>query len=140
VAIVGALVLIPISAVIWREARQSRTTTDLAIGQVVQRMYAGNVQVVLLSPTGTLHQGRNAFSIEFRSADGRLVDVGAVHASANMPMPGMVTSSGLQLQKSNVAGRYAATAEFGMAGAWHFTIEWNGPAGHGSINFEGAVQ
>jgi hypothetical protein len=94
----------------------------------------------LLSPTGTLHQGRNVFTIEFRSADGRRVDAGAVRASGNMAMPGMVMSSGLQVQRTDVVGRYQANAEFGMAGAWHMAIEWDGPAGKGSVNFEGAVQ
>ena len=56
-----------------------------------------------------------------------------------MPMPGMVMSSGLKIQRTSV-GRYDATADFGMAGAWHMTIEWDGPAGKGSVNFEGAVQ
>jgi Cu(I)/Ag(I) efflux system membrane protein CusA/SilA len=139
-AIVGVLVLIPVAVVIWRDVRPSFTTSEVAAGQVVQRVAAGDLQVVLLSPTGTLHQGRNTFTIEFRSADGRLVDVGAVQASANMPMPGMVMSSGLQLQRTSVPGRYAGTAEFGMAGTWPMAIEWNGPAGHGSINLEGAVQ
>ena len=109
-------------------------------GQVVQTVRAGTLQVVLRSTSGALHQGRNTFVVEFRSAGGSLIDVGAVRASANMPMPGMVMSSGLQLRRTSVAGRYEATAEFGMAGAWHMTIEWDGPAGQGSINFEGAVQ
>ena len=37
-------------------------------------------------------------------------------------------------------GRYEATAEFGMAGAWQMALEWDGPAGRGSVTFEGAVQ
>src|SRR5262249_27605089 len=106
----------------------------------VQRVNAGSLQISLLSPTGSLHLGRNTFSIEFRSADGRLVDAGAVRASGNMPMPGMVMSSGLQVQRTSAIGRYEATAEFGMAGAWHVAIKWEGPAGKGSVNFEGAVQ
>jgi hypothetical protein len=57
-----------------------------------------------------------------------------------MPMPGMVMSSGLQLVRTAVAGRYAATAEFGMAGAWQMAIEWDGPAGRGQVQFEGTVQ
>ena len=57
-----------------------------------------------------------------------------------MPMPGMVMSSGLQVTPTGVPGRYAATAEFGMAGAWPMAIEWNGPAGQGSVNFQGGVQ
>ena len=57
-----------------------------------------------------------------------------------MPMPGMVMSGGLQVTPTGVAGRYAATAEFGMAGAWQMAIEWNGPAGRGAASFEGTVQ
>ena len=57
-----------------------------------------------------------------------------------MAMPGMVMSGGLEVQRTTVTGRYDATAEFGMAGAWHMAIEWDGPAGRGSVNFEGTVQ
>jgi len=39
-----------------------------------------------------------------------------------------------------VPGRYQATAEFGMAGAWPMALQWDGPAGRGSVNFEGMVQ
>jgi hypothetical protein len=109
-------------------------------GQVVQRVTAGDLRLTLRSATGTLHQGQNTFVIEFRSADGRLVDAGTVRASGNMPMPGMAMSSGLQIQRTSAVGRYEATAEFGMAGAWHMTVDWDGPAGKGSVSFEGAVQ
>ena len=61
-------------------------------------------------------------------------------AGANMTMPGMVMPGNVQVNPAGVAGRYTATAEFGMAGAWQMSIEWNGPAGQGSANFEGAVQ
>ena len=106
----------------------------------MQTVRTGDLQIAILSRTGTLHQGRNAFTIEFRSANGQLADVGAVHASGNMAMPGMAMSGGLEVHRSTAPGRYEATAEFGMAGAWHMAIEWDGPAGHGSVNFEGAVQ
>jgi hypothetical protein len=107
----------------------------------IQTVSANDLDVVLLSPTGTLRQGRQAFTIEFRRAGtNTLVDVGTVRASANMPMPGMVMSGGLQVAPTGVAGRYSATAEFGMAGAWQMAIEWDGPAGRGSVNFEGGVQ
>jgi hypothetical protein len=52
-----------------------------------------------------------------------------------MAMPG-----GVELHRTAVVGRYEATAEFGMAGAWHMAFEWDGPAGRGSVKFEGAVQ
>jgi hypothetical protein len=108
---------------------------------VIQTVRAGDLDVVLLSPTGTLRQGRNAFTIEFRRAGtNTVVDVGTVRASANMSMPGMVMSGGLQVAPTGVPGRYSATAEFGMAGAWQMAIEWDGPAGKGSVTFEGGVQ
>ena len=106
----------------------------------MQRVQSGGLQIVLMSPTGTLRQGRNTFTIEFRSAGGALVDVGTVRGSANMSMPGMVMSGGLQLTPTGVPGRYQATAEFGMAGAWPMALQWDGPAGRGSVTFEGMVQ
>jgi len=57
-----------------------------------------------------------------------------------MPMPGMVMSGGLEVHRTTTAGRYEVTAEFGMAGAWPMAIDWDGPAGRGSVTFEGAVQ
>jgi Cu(I)/Ag(I) efflux system membrane protein CusA/SilA len=139
VAVIGVLVVVAAATTAWRYSRQSTTSASLG-GQTVQRVSAGHLQITLLSATGMLHQGRNTFAIEFRSADGQFVDAGTVHASGNMPMPGMVMSSGLQIQRTSTVGRYEATAEFGMAGAWHMTIDWDGPAGKGSVNFEGAVQ
>ena len=121
----------------WEDRGESAASTA---GTAVQRVQAGNLQIVLLAPTGALAQGRNTFTIEFRSADGALVDVGTVRASANMPMPGMVMSGGLQIAPAGEPGRYVATAQFGMAGAWQMAIEWDGPAGRGTVNFEGMVQ
>ena len=98
------------------------------------------MDIVVLSPTGTLRTGRNTFTIEFRSSSGALVDVGTVRVSANMTMPGMVMPGNVQVQPSGVPGRFTATAEFGMAGSWPISVEWNGPAGSGSANFQGSVQ
>jgi Cu(I)/Ag(I) efflux system membrane protein CusA/SilA len=125
----------------WRGLRQDEGSAEqMQTGTVVQRLRSGNLDIVLLSPTGALRQGRNAFTIEFRAADtGALVDVGAVRASGNMSMPGMVMSSGMQVQPGGT-GRYEATAEFGMAGTWRMAIEWDGAAGRGSASFEGTVQ
>ena len=108
---------------------------------VIQTIRTGDLEIVLRSPTGSLRQGRNTFTIEFRRPDSTaLVDVGTARASGNMTMPGMVMSGGMQLTSSGIPGRYVATAEFGMAGAWQMAIEWDGPAGQGSVNFQGSVQ
>jgi hypothetical protein len=129
------------SLLVWRVA--THTTGDrLDVGaRTVQTVPAGDLDVVVLSPAGTLRQGRNDFTIEFRrKGSDTLVDVGSVRASANMSMPGMVTSGGLQVTPTSVPGRYRATAEFGMAGTWQMAVEWDGPAGQGSVKFEGGVQ
>jgi len=125
----------------WRTLRARPAPTSGITPQPMRTTRAGNLDILLISPTGTLRQGRNVFTIEFRSvADGSLVDPGTVHASATMTMPGMVMPSNLQVKRSQIPGRYEATAEFGMAGAWPFAIEWDGPAGRGSATFEGTVQ
>src|SRR5688572_31037356 len=92
----------------------------------VQRVKSGDMDIVLLSEDGTLNQGKDAFVIEFRKPDGSLVDAGAVTTSANMPMPGMTMSGNVQVERSDVPGRYRATGDFGMAGGWQMKVEWNG--------------
>ena len=139
----GALVLLVlVTALAWRFATRDRQgVTPQAAGSVVQAVRTGDLDVVVLSPSGALRTGRNTFTIEFRRAGTEtLVDAGRVRASANMTMPGMAMSGNLQIMPSAVPGRYGATAEFGMAGAWQMGIEWDGPAGRGSVNFRGGVQ
>ena len=109
-------------------------------GRVVQTVRTGDLDVVLLSPSGSLTVGRNKFAIEFRAVSGGLVDVGAVTAGATMGMPGMTMSGNLQVTGSGVPGRYAVTADFGMAGSWPMRVDWDGPAGRGSVNIQGTVQ
>jgi len=138
----GVVVLTALIAfVAWRAREGHGEPIAQSAGTVVQTVRAGDLDIALLSPTGTLRAGRNSFTFEFtRSGTATLVDVGTVHASANMSMPGMVMSGGVEVMPSVVAGRYDATAEFGMAGTWQMAIEWNGPAGQGSVNFQGGVQ
>jgi copper/silver efflux system protein len=139
----GALVLLAlITTLAWRVATRDRQgMAPQTAGSVVQTVRAGDLDVVVLSPTGALRTGRNTFTVEFRRAGTEmLVDVGRVRASANMTMPGMAMSGNLQVMPSGVQGRYTATAEFGMAGAWQMGLDWDGPAGRGSVNFHGGVQ
>ena len=136
---IGLVVLVGLAIAGWRTYHARTPSGNAAAFTTVREVTAGNLRIILLSPTGVLRQGRNTYTIEFRSADGSFVDVGTVRATANMPMPGMVMPAGLQLRRTQV-GRYEATAEFGMAGAWQMALEWDGPAGRGSVNFEGAVQ
>jgi Cu(I)/Ag(I) efflux system membrane protein CusA/SilA len=138
-AAVGAIAMI-VAAVVLAQTWRAHRAVERPSGEPVQQIRAGDLSIVLLSPTGALHQGRNAYTFEFRDAKGSLVDVGSVHSSANMTMPGMAMSGGVEVIRTSVPGRYQATAEFGMAGAWKMAIEWDGPAGRGSVDFEGPVR
>ena len=105
----------------------------------LQRVTSGALDVVLLSSHDGLRHGQDAFVIEFRS-NGNLVDVGAVRAVASMPMPGAAMFGSIDVQRTEVVGRYAATGQFDMAGTWRMTLAWDGPAGKGSVAFSGTVQ
>jgi Cu(I)/Ag(I) efflux system membrane protein CusA/SilA len=138
-ASLGATAVIVTTVVLVQTWRTHRAIESQAGAPVVQ-IRSGPLTIALLTPTGTLHQGRNTYTIEFRAANGALVDVGSVHSNANMTMPGMAMSGGVEVNRTKVPGRYQATAEFGMAGAWKMALEWDGPAGHGSVDFEGPVR
>ena len=106
----------------------------------LQKVKSGMLDVVLLSPRDGLRHGSDSFVIEFRSASGELTDVGMVRASASMSMSGTPMMGTINVARTEVAGRYAATSEFSMAGTWRMTIQWEGPPGPGSVTFPGSVQ
>jgi Cu(I)/Ag(I) efflux system membrane protein CusA/SilA len=121
--------------------RGTGAAESAAGGEVVQTVRAGDTELVLRAPAGVFRRGSNSFTIDFRSLQASaLVDAGTVRASASMTMPGMAMTSDIQVRPSGITGRYLGTAEFGMAGSWRFTVEWNGSAGQGSTTFEGKVQ
>ena len=131
----GIWTFIVVIAVFAAACGRAPTVTEL------QRVRSGALDIVLLSPHGALHHGKDAFVIEFRSASGAsLVDVGNVRGSANMPMPGTPMVAGIEVKRTEVAGRYEANGSFDMAGTWRMTIQWEGPAGQGSVTFPGTVQ
>ena len=143
--IIAAAVLVLVvmmGSLVWSGRRRGTTASESAQpSDVVQTVRSGDVEILFRAPGRVFRQGRNGLTVDFRSARSHaLVDAGNVRASANMTMPGMVMSSGMQLQPSGTPGRYAGTADFGMAGAWQFAIEWDGPVGRGSAFFEGKVQ
>ena len=106
----------------------------------VQRVHAGALDVVLLSGSGALKQGKDSFVLEFRSADGQLVDVGTVNLNATMAMAGMGPMLGEStVNPTSTKGRYEVASNLNMAGSWRFTVEWNGPAGKGSTSLAGTV-
>lgn len=103
----------------------------------LQRVRSGTLDVVLLSEDGSLSEGMDAFTIEFRRAQGgALVDVGTVKGAATMPMPGLPSMLGsVFVERTDTAGRYRADTDLGMAGGWNLIVEWDGPEGRGRASF-----
>jgi hypothetical protein len=113
---------------------------DASALKEVQRVRAGALEVVVLTPTGALRQGKDSFVLEFRGADGQLVDVGTVNVNATMAMAGMGPMLGqTTVTATSTKGRYQVASNLTMAGSWRFTVEWNGPAGHGSTSLAGTA-
>jgi copper/silver efflux system protein len=143
-ALIGVLSVVSIVltvGVAWKHRADKENNAVQETAAVVKTVRAGDLDIALLSPSGALREGRNSFTIEFRrTGTTTLADAGTVRASANMTMAGMAMSGGLEVSPTNVEGRYAVTGEFPMAGAWQMVIDWNGPAGQGSVRFEGSVQ
>jgi hypothetical protein len=108
----------------------------------LQRVRSGNVDVVMLSSNETLRDGKDTAVVEFRSvADGRLVDVGDVQATATMPMAGMAPMIGMvDVTPTDIAGRYSMATDLSMAGDWRIGVEWNGPAGQGTASLSTSAQ
>jgi hypothetical protein len=113
-----------------------RTTTLTEL----QRVRSGMLEVVVLSPHEVLRHGKDDFIVEFRTADGKLVDVGNVRAAASMTMSGTPMFGSVEVRRTDVAGRYAASGQLDMAGTWRITIEWGESGGKQSVTFSGAVQ
>ena len=125
------------AAAIFGACRRDDTTSLTEL----QRLRSGALEIVLLSSRDALRHGRDAFVLEFRStSSGTPVDVGNVRASATMPMPGMAMFGSVDVGRTSVTGRYAGSGQFEMAGTWRMTIDWEGPAGPGSVSFSIPVQ
>lgn len=107
----------------------------------LQHVRAGVLEVVLLSPSDALTQGKSSALLEFRSSSGSLVDVGTVRVNATMPMAGMSPMiAGSDVKPTPAPGRYEIATDFSMAGTWRLDIQWNGPAGKGSASLPGTVR
>ena len=106
----------------------------------LQRIRAGDLDVVLLSNDGTLSHDKDTMTVEFRRGD-TLVDVGTVMAAATMPMAGLPEMRGsIFLTPADVRGRYLAETDLTMSGGWKLKIEWDGPAGKGAASFDATVE
>ena len=138
-ALASWLILVPALGLLAAGCGGAGSDSNMA---ELQRMKSGTTDVVVFAPREGFKHGKATFLIEFRStSNGSLTDVGNdVRASATMPMSGMPMFGSIDVQRTDVAGRYRANGEFGMAGAWRMTIEWNGPDGRSTVSFTPTVQ
>ena len=98
------------------------------------------IEVRLLTDSNKLSQGRNEATLEFRSPSGQLIDVGQVRVAGAMTMPGMAMSSDSNVARTATPGRYDLIVSFPMSGVWRISVSWNGPAGTGTVTFDGDVR
>ncbi len=141
--IAGVVLILVAGSGIWWLYLNQRSTSGGAesSGHPFQTIRSGDLVIALLSEDGSFRQGQNTFDIEFRSAATHaLVNVGDVRFAGSMTMPGMTSTGSADIIPLGVPGRYRAKGEFGMPGTWRMTIEWNGPAGRGSVVFDGDVR
>ena len=131
----------PILALLLLLAGCANDSTSSTLTEV-QRIRAGNLDVVVLSDDGTIKHGTDAFVLEFRSrGDQRLVDVGTVKINATMVMAGMPPMIGdTTVARTDTPGRYDVATALSMAGTWRVGLEWDGPAGRGTAALQGSVQ
>jgi YtkA-like len=114
---------------------------DTANLKPVDTRSVGKLTIMLLSTTGELKQGQNDFVVRFKDDKGQLVEVSDVHLGSSMTMPSMAPmSGGSEIRPTGQTGTYRVKSNFGMSGAWHFTISWNGPYGQGSTAFNSNVR
>jgi YtkA-like len=97
--------------------------------------------VTLKSETGQWKPGKNDFTLEIASPDGKPLDAGKVSLSTSMAMPGMAPMvAGATLTPDKTPGRYVGTISFPDSGARQVTVSWDGPAGKGSARFSVPVR
>jgi Cu(I)/Ag(I) efflux system membrane protein CusA/SilA len=97
--------------------------------------------VTLKSETGQWKPGKNDFTLEITSPDGKPLDAGKVTLSTSMTMPGMAPMvAGATLTPDKTSGHYVGTISFPDSGARQVTVSWDGPAGKGSARFSVPVR
>lgn len=97
----------------------------------------GNLTVSIANTEGVLKHGDEEFTVTFKDASGKPVDVGA--ASLNFYMPSMgtmpVMNNAATLTTTATPGVYQAKAKIEMAGEWQAQVAYEGPAGSGKGSF-----
>ena len=93
--------------------------------EIGKKEAAGYV-ITLSSDSGSLKQGANNLTLEFRKGD-QLADPGNVEVKPMMEMKGMGPMlANTKATPSGTLGRYNVTTDMSMAGPWKFMITFSG--------------
>src|SRR5437879_2745407 len=92
----------------------------------IQQQRSGDYVITLLNDSGSLKQGANTLTLEFRRGD-QLTDPGKVEVKPMMEMKGM----GPMLANTNATpsgspGRYTVKTDLSMAGLWKIMVTFTG--------------
>ena len=102
----------------------------------IQQQRAGDYTVTLSNETGSLKQGANNLTLEFRKGD-QLADPGNVEVKPMMEMKGMGPMlANTKATPSGTPGRYSVTTDLSMAGPWKVMVTFTG----GETEFNLATQ
>jgi hypothetical protein len=108
------------------QARAPATQAPSSELKQLQQKQSGDYTVTLLNDTGTLKQGANNLTLEFRRS-GELADPGNVQVKPMMEMKGMGPMlANTTATPSGTAGRYNVKTDISMAGPWKFMITFSG--------------
>ena len=112
-----------------------------AAEKAIHTQKAKDAVVTLKSETGQWKPGKNDFTLEITSPDGKPLDAGKVTLSTSMTMPGMAPMvAGATLTPDKTPGRYVGTISFPDGGVRQVTVSWDGPAGKGTARFSVPVR
>ncbi|MDB6019459.1 MAG: putative silver efflux pump [Pedosphaera sp.] len=124
----------------WHQFHPSNASPGPGMGKPLATQTVNGLTVTLSNPEGQLRNAENEVWIEFRDANGQLVDVGTVKFDLDMNMPGMVMHSGSTITPTETPGRYRAKIKPDMAGAWTAKLVYQGPRGSGQVSFDTNVK
>ena len=117
---------------------QAPTPTPSATANLkqIQQQRAGDYVITLSNETGSLKQGANNLTLEFRKGD-QLTDPGNVEVKPMMEMKGLGPMlANTKAAPSGTPGRYDVMTDLSMAGPWKFMVTFAG----GETEFSLATQ
>lgn len=112
-------------------------------GKVIKSASVGNnLTVELSSKDGVLKHGGDEFTLSFKDASGKIIDVGSVALTFHMPGMGSMVEMNDQttFTTTDTPGVYRGKANIEMAGEWQAQIAYEGPAGSRKSSFPVTAQ